>query len=106
MATNRRALPADHAALVRAHSDGPSALGADLDVEAELTAVLDLIEPGVRGTARALAGRGDVLDADLEPDGGLAGVEVRDHHPRCGVLHHQDHSRGGKDPGGEGAVDV
>ena len=43
-----------------------------LDVEAQLAAVDDLAQRGARGAPRALARAGDVLDADLEADGGAA----------------------------------
>jgi hypothetical protein len=60
---------------VGADADGAVAVP-DLDVEAQLAAVDDLPQAGVDGALRAVDRRGDVLDADLEADRGLAVGEV------------------------------
>ena len=56
---------------MRADADRALAL-AHLDVEAELALVGDLAQRGADRARRPLGDGGDVLDADLEADGGLA----------------------------------
>src|SRR5512139_3445541 len=95
----------DHAALVRAHPDGPVTL-LDLDVEAQLAGVGDLAQSRVRGAGLALGGRPDVLDADLEADRGLPLAEMLEGEHRRVALDHRDHSGGREKTGTDRATDV
>src|SRR3954470_24721246 len=81
-----------HAPLVRPDADRALALE-DLDVEAVLALVDDLAQRRARHAARALGRPRHVLDADLEPDGGLAVGELLEGEHRRRALHHRDHPR-------------
>src|SRR5947209_164879 len=94
-----------HAPLVRPYADRPVALD-DLDVEAPLAPVDDLAQRRAGGTARALDGSGDVLDADLEADGGLPVGQLGEREHRRRALHHPDHPGRREDLDRDGPADV
>src|SRR5829696_8706271 len=79
----------DHAPLVRADADRAVPL-LDLDVEAQLAPVDDLLELGVGGAGLALGCRRNVLDADLEPHRRLALLEALEGERGGVALDHPD----------------
>jgi hypothetical protein len=95
----------DHAALVGADADRALALG-HLDVEADLAAVDDLAHSGAHPARRSLEGSRDVLDADLEADGGASLRQPLVGEDRGAVLHHPDHRRGREDRSSDRAADI
>src|SRR5436190_20702137 len=90
---------------MRAHADG-SLPFADLDVEPQLAVVLDLAQVGANRAGAALHGGGDVLDADLEANGGLAVGQVLEGEDRRVALHHRDHPWRREDARADRAADV
>ena len=79
---------------------------ADLHVETQLALVHDLPEPGGDGAVGALAGRGHVLDADLEAHGGASVTQMLEGQHGRAALHHPDQSRCGENLHREGAAHV
>src|SRR3954466_10629612 len=92
MRTARGSGTPHHPPLVGADADRALALE-DLDVEAPLALVDDLAQRRAGHAPRALGGPRHVLDADLEPDGGLAVGELLEGEHRRRALHHRDHPR-------------
>src|SRR5215211_9071088 len=90
---------------MRADADRAVAL-ADLDLEAQLAAVYNVDKAGVDRAPRAVDRRGDVLDADLKPDRGLAVGEVLGGEQGGVALHHGDHGRRRQDRRLELSTDV
>jgi len=90
---------------VRAHAERALPLP-DLDVEAQLALVDHLAQRRPDAASGALPRRGDVLDAYLEADGRLPGLEVLEHEYRGVALDHRDHARRGQDPRADRPSDV